>query len=389
MNDLVVSMYTPTVDRGRAVRTYGVVRALAARSGTYMRSVDLLYKRFGPEVASPLYTVLAGASLHGVDASRGVRRALTYAGARARGMPEREAMQLAPELAREAVRMAGAPGRGRVIADGPAAAGMLLGLARRRPVIYLAHNVESDLRPTLRGVDDGVAGNGQERRNRAHVRYERRLLLTAAESWMASLADMERARAIAPGARLRYVPNVVDVASITPVVPAHDCKTVLLVGDFGYPPNARALELLRVDVMERVWAQVPEAELLVVGHELKLPPDTDPRVSGLGFVENLATVYERASCVVVPLLEGGGSPLKFVEAMAYGLPIVATGRAAAGLEVTAGTHYLQADTPAEIAAKLVGVLTRRDPLLGRYARALAERHYSIEALRDLLRADAA
>ncbi|HST56490.1 MAG TPA: glycosyltransferase family 4 protein [Solirubrobacteraceae bacterium] len=386
MNDLVVSLYTPTVDRGRAVRTYGVVRALAARAGTQMQPVDVLYKRFGAEVASPLYTVLAGVSLHGVEASRGVRRGLMYARARAQGMPETEARQLAPELKREALRLASMPGRGRVIADGPAAAGMLLGLARRRPVVYLAHNVESDLRATLReGTESST--ESEQRGDRAHARYERRLLQSASESWMASRADMKRARAIAPGARLRYVPNVVDVGSISSVIPAHDRRTVLLVGDFGYTPNARALELLLNDVMPRVWEQLPEAELLVAGHKLHLPVGTDPRVTGLGFVENLATVYERASCVVVPLLEGGGSPLKFVEAMAYGLPIVATSRAAAGLEVSAGTHYVQADTPSELAGALVQVLSRRDPLLGRHARALAERHYSIEALRDLLRAE--
>ncbi len=41
--------------------------------------------------------------------------------------------------------------------------------------------------------------------------------------------------------------------------------------------------------------------------------------------------YAGARCAVVPLLQGGGTPLKLIEALAYGLPVIATPRAAAGL----------------------------------------------------------
>jgi hypothetical protein len=40
--DLLVTPSTPTVDRGRAVRAYGVVAALARH-----RDVDMLFERFG------------------------------------------------------------------------------------------------------------------------------------------------------------------------------------------------------------------------------------------------------------------------------------------------------------------------------------------------------
>ena len=55
----------------------------------------------------------------------------------------------------------------------------------------------------------------------------------------------------------------------------------------------------------------------------------------------------------MPLLTGGGSPLKFVEALAYGLPVVATPHAAAGLEAArAGEHYREADGPEAFADAL-------------------------------------
>ena len=81
----------------------------------------------------------------------------------------------------------------------------------------------------------------------------------------------------------------------------------------------------------------------------------------------------------MPLLSGGGSPLKFVEALAYGLPVVATPKAAAGLDVTAGEHYLEGADGPGLARALVAALAGA-PEIAAAGRALAEREYSIEAL---------
>ena len=83
-------------------------------------------------------------------------------------------------------------------------------------------------------------------------------------------------------------------------------------------------------------------------------------------------------------MQGGGSPLKFVEALAYGLPIVATPRAAAGLEMRNGENCLIANGGESFAAALIQVLRDGAPELGRRGRKLAEECYSIEALSELL-----
>jgi glycosyltransferase involved in cell wall biosynthesis len=363
-------MHTPVLGSGRAVRTYGVARALAVHRG-----LDLLYVRFEGDRPDAPFRAIPGVRMHEVVSSRGPRRLAAYARSRRAGVPDSLARGVSLELARAAARLAGEPGRGRVIADGPLAAITLAPLAGERAVIYNAHNLESGFRHEL----------GEQMGTREQLRaFERGLLQRAAESWMVSDADIDAARELCPEAALRYVPNVVDVAAIEPVSPRVDAHRALFIGNFSYPPNVLALRFLLDEVLPRVWAQLPEAQLLLVGGGLQDEPAGDPRVQRLGFVEDLRSAYAQASCAVVPLLVGGGSPLKLIEALAYGLPVLATPRAAAGLRITDGVDCVIADGAERYAEALLRVLRDGAVEIARRGRRLALERYSIEALAALL-----
>lgn len=373
MSDVLVSVHTPILRSGRAVRTYGVARALAAAGD----GLTYAYVRFGGDEPDAAHRAIPGIRFAAVEPSRGLRRLLAYGAARMRGVPDDFARGVSPELAAAVRRLAPDPAT-RVIADGPTEAAALAGLARGRPVIYNAHNVESAYRHELAAS----AGLGSPERLR---RFERGVLARAAECWMVSEADIAAARELAPDASLRLVPNVVDVGAIEPVPPDVAARRALLVGNFTYEPNRTALRFLLDEVMPRVWAQLPDARLRLVGAGLEQPPSDEPRVEALGFVEDLAKAYADVSAAAVPLLQGGGTPLKFVEALAYGLPVVATPRAAAGLAVRDGEHCLLAEGAEAYAEALTRVLRDGAPGLGARGRALAAARYSIEALTELLR----
>lgn len=370
VRDLLVTTHTPALRSGRAMRTYGVARALAMHGG-----LTLLYVRFGAEKPDAAFRAIPGIELCEVMPSRGLRRLLAYARGRLAGVPAGFARGISPELSAAAARLASAQGRGRVIADGPTAAAALAGLARKRPVIYNAHNLESGFRHELtEDGDDPLRGLRS---------FERRLLACSSESWMVSEADMRGARELCPGATLRLVPNVVDVAAITPVSPAQR-PTAIFVANFAYEPNRNGLRFLLEQVFPKVWAELPEARLTLVGGGLEQHPSGDPRVEAVGFLEDLAAAYASARCAVVPLLQGGGTPLKLIEALAYGLPVIATPRAAAGLAVRDGEHCLIAEGEEAFAAALIDVLRDGAPQLGRCGRQLAVERYSVEALSELV-----
>ena len=371
MRDLLVTSHTPVLRSGRAVRTYGVARALAAHGG-----LDLLYLRFEGDRPDATFSAIPDVRMHAVHASRGPRRLGAYVRGRAAGVPATIARGIAPELARAAGKLAAERDRGRVVADGPVAAATLIGLARRRPVIYNAHNFESGFRHEL-----GVAGADPPGRLRE---FERAVLARSAESWMVSEADIAAARELWPEARLRYAPNVVDVAAIEPVTPDAHRRRAIFVANFAYEPNRDGLRFLLEQVLPLVWAELPDATIALVGAGLDTAVPLDPRVQAVGFVEDLRAAYAAASCAVVPLLVGGGTPLKLLEALAYGLPVVATPRAVAGLAVEDGEHLLVADGAQAFASALIRVLRDGAPQLGRDGRELVAARYSIDALTRLL-----
>jgi glycosyltransferase involved in cell wall biosynthesis len=364
---VIATSFTPTLDSGRARRTHGIVRALAG-----LGPVDLVYGAFGADEPDPAYEQIAGLTLQRVERPGALERLPAYARARLRRVPEDFARGIWPEVARRTAELSRDPAT-RVVAEGPVAAAALLGLARRREAVYDAHNLESTFRHRL---DD--AGMSQSELQR----FERLLLSTFSESWMVSPADMEGAAALAPGANLRLVPNVVDVAAIEPVPPRADERRVLFVADLTYEPNRGALTFLLEEAMPALWERAPEVELVVAGKGSSEIEAADERVRPSGFVPDLRNVYLEAGAVAVPLLEGGGSPLKFVEALAYRVPVAATPRAAAGLEVQAGEHYAEGGTDgASFATALLEALepAKGNPLAAA-GRELAEREYSIEAL---------
>jgi glycosyltransferase involved in cell wall biosynthesis len=369
--DLFVTTHTPALRSGRDVRSYGLARALAMSGG-----LKVLFVRFGAPAPEKVWEAIPAIELHEVVPSRGAQRALAYAKARLGRVPDGFARGISPELAGAAARLAAAPGVGRVIADGPTAAATLAHLARRRPVIYNAHNLESAFRHEL--------GAGERRALRGLRAFETRLLRCSSESWMVSDADMRGARELCAEAKLKLVPNVVDVAAIKPVSTFAGEPNAVFVANFAYPPNRSALGFLLEEAMPRVWAQLPQARLTLVGGGLQGTPSEDPRVRALGFVEDLPNAYAQARCAVVPLLQGGGSPLKLIEALAYGLPVIATSRAVAGLEAHDGEHCLVADGGEAFADALIEVLLHGAPDIARAGRRLAEQRYSIQALAAML-----
>lgn len=169
-------------------------------------------------------------------------------------------------------------------------------------------------------------------------------------------------------ARLRG--DAASVAVTTPFVEAiewerpgsDDPPMVVFVGAFAREENREAARWLLDDIMPLVWREEPRAVVRLAGSS---PPDwledtRSTRVEVTGYLTDMSAAYSRARAVVVPLRRGAGLKFKTVQALAMGLPVVATSVGAEGVDLESHVRLLVRDTPDGIAAALVETL--RSPL---------------------------
>ena len=375
---LYLTTAAPALSTGRDMRAYSCIRALAM-----LGPVDFAYAPHDTDEPDEAFASIENVEFYKIKSSRGVRRGAVYASKRLQAIPVRCCRGTSPELIAAGEALAERPDRGRVIvADGNSATAMMQ-FARHRPVIYNAQNFESDY------VRSSAENHALARA--AMRRYERKLIARVSESWMVSRADVESARRLVPAARVRYVPNVVDVTAIRAKAArqgdvASGGSRLLMVGDFTYVPNLLGRDLLAHSVLPLVWEAMPEVRLTFAGRGMDDWQVPDERVEVAGFDDDLARLYAQSDCVVVPITEGAGSPLKFIEALAYGVPVVATPMAARGLDVLAGVHYREGEDAPTLAEAIVGVLRDGGADMAAEGVRLAEREYSIESLAERLAA---
>jgi glycosyltransferase involved in cell wall biosynthesis len=166
------------------------------------------------------------------------------------------------------------------------------------------------------------------------------------------------------GRPVDVVPNGVATAELPLLAPAGAGASLLFTGTMAYPPNAEGILWFAREAWPLVRAELPEATLTVVGRD---PPAgvrrlaEEPGVHVTGTVPDVRPHFERATAVVAPVLSGGGTRLKLLEAWSQGRAVVATTQAAAGLEHEPGRHLLLEDEPVRFAAAAVRLL--REPEL--------------------------
>jgi glycosyltransferase involved in cell wall biosynthesis len=194
------------------------------------------------------------------------------------------------------------------------------------------------------------------------------------------------------GLGVDHVPNAVELHPETAprrCPDGHRGPTLLFVGNLTYPPNVEAARVLVEEVMPLVQHRVQSrVHVTLVGpHHPALERLARPGVELAGFVSELGPVYGSADAVVVPLRSGAGTRIKLLEAFAYGVPVVASPAAAAGLDVSHGRHLLLAEDADQLAAAIVTILADKTlaARLAEGARRLVRSHYSTESVMPVIR----
>ncbi len=119
---------------------------------------------------------------------------------------------------------------------------------------------------------------------------------------------------------------------------------LLFVGQLAYPPNVEGLKWFIDNIFKPFSMMYADAKLLVVGmtpsEEIKGVCRRYSTIELHADVKSLAPYYDMARAVVVPLLSGGGTRIKILEAALTGRPVLSTRTGAYGLDLRNGKDIL-------------------------------------------------
>ena len=214
------------------------------------------------------------------------------------------------------------------------------------------------------------------------------LIAQAGVSLVVSPVERELLAQELPNAQVQVLSNMHAPA---PVGPGWAQRSgVLFVGGFRHPPNVDAVQWFVADVLPLIRAQRPDIALHCIGADV---PDSISALAGVagvqihGHVPDLQPWLEASLVSIAPLRFGAGVKGKINQAMAYGLPVVATPCAVEGMHLNEGHDVLVAGDASDFAQ---AVLRLHDDAtlwhqLAANGRANVAQHFSFDAAKPVLR----
>lgn len=162
------------------------------------------------------------------------------------------------------------------------------------------------------------------------------------------------------GVPVACLPMAIDVPEQIAPVARNSGDRFACLGGMDFQANLLSLDWFASDVLPSIRNRRPDFHLEMIGY----CPDsvrerlTRPGLSFAGYAADLPAKLRGYRGFVAPITTGTGVKTKVLDAMAVGLPVVATPLGVSGLNVHDGTEFLLARDPSEFATA-IGRLSER------------------------------
>lgn len=199
-----------------------------------------------------------------------------------------------------------------------------------------------------------------------------------------------------PDAKIRVAPNGVRPPRTSVRDPAAERLAaeragrcfLLFMGKLDYAPNEEALGFISKDFLPELERRMPGRFLCLVCGGPEMPAGVHhPALRFLGQVPDVTPWLELADVCLAPVFSGSGTRLKVLEYLSAGKPVVATAKAAEGLNTADGRELRLAEKP-DFAAAVCGLVqdAAGARAMAERGRQLAQTGFSWERTADVWRA---
>ncbi|MBW4452739.1 MAG: glycosyltransferase family 4 protein [Nostoc indistinguendum CM1-VF10] len=209
-------------------------------------------------------------------------------------------------------------------------------------------NIHSSVYATCRNqLSTGISENSL--RDRINLPLLRRYEQNYCAKFSAIVATTEedkiQLQEFNPNSEITVIPNGVDLASFPSRTTDPGGHRLIFIGAMDNLANIDAVCFFSNEVLPEIQKLYPDTTFDIVGsHPVPevLALDKKPGVSVVGCVPSMVEYLHQSTICVVPMRTGFGIKNKTLEAMAAGVPIVASDRGLEGLAVDRASHPLRA-----------------------------------------------
>jgi polysaccharide biosynthesis protein PslH len=210
--------------------------------------------------------------------------------------------------------------------------------------------------------------------------------LDSVRCFVTGVNDREALTRLVPSANVLAIPNGVRLGGIAEPRPI---RSVVFWGKLDYAPNADAVRWICRNLAPALRYACPDLRLRIAGANSSAAQRREAMEAGVeltGYFTSVQALSESSEIAIAPIRFGAGVQNKVLEAMANGLPLVATQYAMRGLCVLDGTHFLQADTVQDFVKALKSLVANgtNRATMAREAFRLVRRDSSWQAATDKL-----
>ncbi|MDX2100684.1 MAG: glycosyltransferase family 4 protein [Leptolyngbyaceae cyanobacterium bins.59] len=167
-------------------------------------------------------------------------------------------------------------------------------------------------------------------------RYEQRYTAKFSQLVVTTEEDRQQMQTFRPDGSIAVIPNGVDLERFPCRLGDPGGHRLVFVGAMDNVANIDAVRFLTLEIFPAVRQRYPDTELFLVGAR-PIPEiqafNQQPGVTVTGQVPSMAEYLHRATICMVPMRTGYGIKNKTLEAMAAGVPVIASDRGLEGLAV--------------------------------------------------------